>query len=214
MQNPSVFRIHAARQRSSGEIGAPHQRFTNNENHSFSNNKTTNNIMAALNDDYMFVLETLCDFSANTVIAIIDQGTSALIESGTDELIDLVKGLRTAYAADPDVNFTMLGIQRLEAFAQWCKDTDRRGFVAEPAKYDDVEMAIMVDRIKELKEYKRAKLDLPEVKPLSDLKDWRTFFEALCNRLAKQRGAATAPLSYVFPHKYDTNGYAKPYRRL
>jgi hypothetical protein len=64
--------------------------------------------------------------------------------------------------------------------------------------YDDVEMAIMVDRIKELKEYKRAKLDLPKVKPLSDLKDWRTFFEVLCNRLAKQRGAATVPLSYVF----------------
>jgi hypothetical protein len=198
------------------EIGAPHQHFTNTENHSFptttTTTTTTTNIMAA-NDDYIFVLETLCGFSVDTVTAIIDQGvnsTSALIESETDELIDLIKGLRKAYATDPDVNFTMSGIQRLEAFAQWCKDTDRRGFVAEAAGYDGVEMAVMLDRIKELKEYKRAKPDLPEVKALADLKDWRTFFEALCNRLGKQRGAATAPLSYVFRTSEATSDAPAP----
>jgi hypothetical protein len=65
----------------------------------------------------------------------------------------LLKGLRKAYVANPNVYFTMLGIQRLEAFAQCRKDTDRRG-------YNGVEMAVMTDRIKELKEYKRAKVDL------------------------------------------------------
>jgi hypothetical protein len=151
--------------------------------------------------EYIDVLETLCGFSLDTITAITDQGidsTEALIESKTDEMIDLIKGLRKAYTADPDINFTMLGIQRLEAFAQWCKDTNRRGFVAEAQNYDGIEMAVMIDRIKELKEYKRAKVELPDVKPLSDLKEWRTFYEALCNRLAKERGAATAPLSYVF----------------
>jgi hypothetical protein len=117
-------------------------------------------------------------------------------------MIDLIKGLCKAYAAYPDINFTMLGIQRLEAFAQWCKDTDRRGFVPKAQNCDGTKMAVMIDlmidRIKELKKYKRAKTDLPEVKPLSDIKNWRTFFEALCNRLAKEHRAATAPLSYVF----------------
>jgi hypothetical protein len=151
--------------------------------------------------EYILVLQNLCGFSPDTADAIADQGidsTEALIESETDEMIDLIKGLRKTYAANPDINFTMRGIQRLEAFAQWCKDTDRRGYVAEAQNYDGIEMAVMVDRIKELKEYKRAKVELPDVKPLSDLKEWRTFYEALCNRLAKERGAATAPLSYVF----------------
>jgi hypothetical protein len=36
----------------------------------------------------------------------------------------------------------MLGIQRLESFAQWCKDTDRRGYVPEAQNFDGVEMAV------------------------------------------------------------------------
>jgi hypothetical protein len=103
--------------------------------------------------------------------------------------------MRKAHCDHPAINFPLPAVRHFEAFALWCQDTDRRGFVPESHNFDDDERDIMSERVKELKAYKRSDADKPDVKTLADLSEYRVFIEAFENLLATIRGAATAPLT-------------------
>lgn len=99
---------------------------------------------------FLDVLTGLCRFNADTAKAIVAQGIDspeAFLESDAAELILTVKGWRKTYAGDPSIVFTMIGIQHLEAFTQWCKDTDRRGYVPESANFEEDDMTTMIARV-------------------------------------------------------------------
>jgi hypothetical protein len=157
-------------------------------------------VQAIMDADYLNALTTICGFNDATVDVIYDQGLeepASLVDADLEEVIDGIKGMRKAHSGDPDINFPLPAVRHLEAFALWCQDTDRRGFVPESHNFDAAERDTMSKRVKELRAYKRSEADKPEVKALADMSEYRTFIEAFENLLTTIRGAATAPLTYI-----------------
>lgn len=150
--------------------------------------------------DYLNALTTICGFNGDTADAIFGQGLEGpefLVDTDPQEIDDSIKGMRKAYSGNPDINFPLPAARNLEAFALWCQDSDRRGFVPESHNFDADARDTMSERVKELKAHKRSKTDKPDVKALADMRDYRTFIEAFDNLLSTIRGAATAPLTYI-----------------
>jgi hypothetical protein len=99
-------------------------------------------------------LTNVCGFNDATAVIIHGQGLeepSSLVETDLEEIVESIKGMRKAHSANPSVNFPLPAARHFEAFALWCQDSDRRGFVPESHNFDDDERDIMSERVVELK---------------------------------------------------------------